>query len=260
MEVISGVPQGSVLGPLLFVIYINDLPEKILNSEIFLYADDTKVFRRIKDENDCRKLQEDLNRMNEWSKKWLLRFHPKKCNLMRIGKTNIDTFQYTMDKDLNQIKVEKDLGVMIDQDLNFNEHFAEKINKANMMTGLIRRTFVALDEEIFKSLYVALIRPYLEYANQVWCSYKKKDAEAVERVQRRTTKLIPSLKDLSYEERLKKLDLPILAYRRSRGNMVETFKIVNGVYDRDVCEDLLRCRKNWKLEDMERKYSSKEQD
>ena len=99
---------GSVLGPLLFVLYINDLPEMVRNSEMFLYADDTKVFRMMKDESDCRKLQEDLNRMNGWSKKWLLRFHPKKCSMMRIGETNTDTFRYTMDEDLNQIKVEKD--------------------------------------------------------------------------------------------------------------------------------------------------------
>ncbi|XP_063852406.1 uncharacterized protein LOC135095487 [Scylla paramamosain] len=132
-----------------------------------------------------------------------------------------------MDQDLNQIKVEKDLGVKIDQDLNFIEHFEEKINKANMMVGVIR-TFVTMGEEMFRSLYVA----HLEYANQVWCPYKTKDVEAVERVQRRATKLVPDLKDLPYEETLKKLQ----AYRRSRGDMVETFKIVNGVYGRDACE------------------------
>ena len=88
-------------------------------------------------------------------------------------------------------------------------------------------------------LYTALVRPHLEYANQVWCPYKKKDLEAIENVQRRATKLLPTLKDLPYEERLKKLKLPTLAYRRVRGDMIETFKILGGVYDASVCGELL---------------------
>ena len=84
------------------------------------------------------------------------------------------------------------------------------------MVGLIRRCFLTLDEVMFRALFVALVRPHLEYGNQVWCPYKKKDVKIIETVQRRATKLVPTLKNLSYEERLRKLDLPTLAYRRSR--------------------------------------------
>lgn len=238
-DVLSGVPQGSVLGPLLFVIYVNDLVEEIKNSSIFLYADDTKLFKEIKCKEDCEALQEDLQRMEGWSRKWLLKFHPQKCCFMRIGRTKEEIFKYRMEEELKEVNSEKDLGVVIDNGLSFDEHLAEKVNKANKIVGIIRRTFLTLDESMFKALYTAMVRPHLEYANQVWCPFKKKDIEIIENVQRRATKQIPTLKNMSYEQRLSKLELPTLAYRRIRGDMIETYKIVNGSYDRDVCEDLL---------------------
>lgn len=106
---------------------------------------------------------------------------------------------------MEKVSSEKDLGVVLDTNLSFSGHLAEKINKANKIVGLIRRTFVALDESIFKSLFIAIVRPILEYANQVWSPYLIKDIDAVENVQGRATRLIPSLKHLRYEERLKTL-------------------------------------------------------
>ena len=83
-QVRSGVHQGSVLGPLLFVLYINDLPEVMENgSEVYLYTDDIKVFRKIRSQDNMEKLQKDLICMRRWSEKWLLFFHPKKCRFMR---------------------------------------------------------------------------------------------------------------------------------------------------------------------------------
>lgn len=237
-EVISGVPQGSVLGPLLFVIYVNDLVEEIHNSSVFLYADDTKLFKEIKNKEDCEALQEDLLRMESWSKKWLLRFHPQKCCVMRIGSAQEESFIYKMEEELREVKHEKDLGVIIDNNLSFDEHLAEKVNKANKIVGIIRRTFITLDESKFKALFTAMVRPHLEYANQVWCPFKKKDIETIENVQRRATKQIPTLKNMTYEERLIKLDLPTLAYRRVRGDMIETYKILSRIYDGEVCGDL----------------------
>lgn len=99
--------------------------------------------------------------------------------------------------------------------------------------GLIRRTFVHLDPAEFKPLFMALMRPHHEYANQVWCPHLVKDIEALENVQRRATKLVPCLRDLSHEERLRRLDLPSLAFRRSCGDLIETFKIVTVKYDSD---------------------------
>ena len=120
----------------------------------------------------------------------------------------------------------------MDNKLNFEEHMNEKINKANSIMGLIRRTFTHLDETTFLLLYKALVRPHLEYANAVWNPYKMKHVMALENVQRRATKQIPGFKNMrSYEDRLQKLKLPALAYRRKRGDMIETYKITSGTYD-----------------------------
>lgn len=244
-EVISGVPQGSVLGPLLFVIFINDLPECIKNrSELYLYADDTKIFRTIENTEDCEDLQKDLLEMKKWTDKWLLSFHPDKSKYMRIGKSDVGEGHYYLDKQIQKTSSEKDIGVMIDEKLHFSEHISEKINKANRIAGLIRRTFITLDEKMFKPLYTTLVRPHLEYANQVWNPHLMKDIKAIENVQRRATRLLPGMAGLSYEERLRKLDLPSLSYRRSRGDMIETFKILSGRYDSDCCEDVFRMRQD----------------
>lgn len=238
-DVLSGIPQGSVLGPILFVVYINTLPEVVENSEVFLFADDTKAFKEVHTKNDCDSLQTDINNMYKWTEKSLLKFHPDKCGIMRIGKTVDKDRIYTMGHDnhpLKVIKEEKDIGVIIDDKLSFSSHMSTKINKANAIMGTIRRTYAYMDEESFLLLYKALVRPHLEYANQVWAPNLKKDIVAIENVQRRATKLIPGYKDLTYKERLEHLKLPTLAYRRLRGDMIEMYKILTGKYDPNVSD------------------------
>ena len=213
----SGIPQGSVLGPILFVLYINDLPEST-SSPTVMFADDTKVYRKITNQNDEMLLQEDLNNLMKWSDKWLLRFHPKKCKVMTVSTNSRRNPQYQLnDKGdvtrLENIASEKDLGVVVDQNLSFSTHIQQIINKANSIVGVKRRSFVYLDENMFTNLFKALIRPHLEYAASIWNPYKVKDIETIENVQRRSTKLLPGFKQLSYSERLRKLKLPTLAYR-----------------------------------------------
>ena len=127
----------------------------------------------------------------------------------------------------------KDLGVTIDSQLNFEVHMHEKINKANQMMGMIRRAFTFIDEDMFLCLFKAFVRPQLEYANAIWNPYKAKGINAIENVQRRATKLIPSLQKMSYTERLQKLKLPTLVYRRTRGDMIETYKILHN-YNEEI--------------------------
>jgi len=238
--VTSGIPQGSVMGPIMFVLYINDLPDSLKNnSELFLYADDTKIFRKIKCQEDCKKLQEDIECMKNWSDTWLLRFHPDKCKYMRIGTAKVDDFQYKLHHDLevmDKSKAEKDVGVTIDENLSFEKHMTDKINKANSVLGAIRRSFQYLDNKTFKLLYTSMVRPLLEYANPVWSPYKIKHVDMLENVQRRATKLMHGMEELSYPERLKKIGLPTLTYRRHRGDMIEVYKILRNKYDPDVSD------------------------
>ena len=228
--VTSGIPQGSVLGPILFVIFINDLPDCV-TSDAYLFADDTKIFRVIANEEDRGELQKDLDRLDEWSKDWLLEFHPQKCKFMTIGKDDLNIKYMLKDQKLQKVKEEKDIGVIIDDQLDFESHISEEINKATKMFGLLRRSFNCLDRKTFTCLYKSMVRTHLDYASSVWSPQKIKHIEMIENVQRRCTRQLPYLKDLSYPERLKKLKLPTLAYRRIRGDMIETYKIIKGVYD-----------------------------
>ena len=232
-EVSSGIPQGSVLGPVLFVVYINTMVESVTDSELYLFADDAKVYHIINNEQDSLELQADLDRMCKWSESSLLRFHPKKCVWMRVGRTVPD---YEQDYFMNGIKLERseaeqDLGVFIEQDLSFDKHISVKVNKANSIAGLIRRSFEYIDCDSFKLLFTALVRPHLEYAQATWSPFLKKHIRAIENVQRRASKQVPSLKELSYEDRLRTLKLPTLAYRRYRGDMIEVFKVTHSIYD-----------------------------
>jgi hypothetical protein len=129
---------------------------------------------------------------------------------------------------------EKDVGVTIDNKLSFDKHITEKVNKTNSIIGVIRRTFEYLDLKTFRMLYVSLVRPHLEYANPVWKPYLKKHIDMIENIQRRATKLIPGFSDLSYEDRLRRLKLPSLSYRRSRGDMIEVYKIMRVKYDPEI--------------------------
>ena len=243
--VTSGVPQGSVLGPLLFVIFINDMPEVVdKNSLLIMFADDAKLSREITSIEDKEVEQEDINMLHEWAKENEMCHHPGKCHVLKIGEREItlhDLFEpYKLgDNILEVVDHEKDLGVYIDQDLNFEHHMADKIKKANQMIGVIRRSFLHLDEETFILLYKSMVRPHLEYANQVWAPRHMKHIEMLENVQRRATRLVPGLKGLDYEQRLKKLRLPTLAYRRLRGDLIEVFKVMTGKYDPEVCEGLI---------------------
>ena len=243
--VTSGIPQGSVLGPILFVLYVNDLPD-CTSSDIYLFADDTKIFRSITCDSDSELLQHDLDELQSWSDKWLLNFHPDKCKVLTVGNVNAvqnnDARPYYLKKGntphtLEHVTEMKDLGVIIDNALSFDEHIQKIVSKANKLAGLIRRSFVFLDEVIFKRLFKAIVRPHLEYCHAVWNPHKLKHIDALENVQRRATRFVPSLKGLSYVDRLKKLNLPTLVYRRARGDMIETFKIFNK-YDSTVVPHL----------------------
>ena len=269
--VTSGIPQGSVLGPILFVIYINDLPEVLNDGSIaFLFADDTKMFRQIKTEQDLITQQHDIKKAVEWSNTWMLKFHPDKCVQLGLGKNNeieksyhasinghpmkrkicekdvpkkfendLCSHKYHYDMDghiLKRSRCEKDIGVHVDTELNFSEHVTKAVNKANRIMGITRKTFSCLNKSTFLPIFKGLIRPQLEYAAPVWSPHQKELVRKVESVQRLATKRLPGMAGLEYNERLRKLKLPTLAYRRIRGDMIQVFKLImpikKGAYDK----------------------------
>ena len=228
--VTSGIPQGSVLGPILFVIYINDMPEVVDKmSFVYLFADDTKVFRRINNKKDEEILQKDIDNLVEWSNTWLLKFHPDKCVFMGIGYKGAEFPQkYNMGEHLLKISAcEKDIGVHIDQDLDFGTHISKSINKANRVMWVVRSTYDKLDDKTFALLFKALVRPHLEYGAPIWSPHLEKYNDLLENVQRRASKKVVGLSELSYPDRLRKLKMPTLAYRRLRGDMIQTYKILH---------------------------------
>ena len=223
-SVLSGVPQGSVLGPILFLIYINDLDEDI-TSKVLKFADDTKVFRKIESDADRQQLQDDLNKLNEWSEKWQMLFNYGKCKCLHTGHGNEDA-QYTMgDTVLNTTVKEKDLGLTISADMKVSEQCAIAAAKGNQILGLIRRNIVYKEKELIILLYKTIVRPHLEYCIQAWRPYRKKDIDILERVQRRATKMIQKLRNISYEMRLKECGLTTLeTRRRTRGHGITLAK------------------------------------
>ena len=248
-SVVSGIPQGSVLGPLLFVIYINDLPEEVV-SDVYLFADDTKILKQVNSRDDSLVLQKDIDNLERWSRDWLLKFHPDKCHVLTLGKFgNIKhAHLYVLgDEELEHVFTEKDLGVVIDSELTFAEHISEKVMKANRIAGLIRRSFSYLSPRLFRQLFTTFVRPHLEYAQAVWSPKLRKHVNLIERVQRRATKFIDGFKDLGYQERLRRLHLPTLEYRRTVCDMAEVYKHLN-FYDRLTIPDkfVLRTRPNRK--------------
>jgi len=178
----------------------------------------------------------DVDKADGWSGKWLLKYNKEKCHVLSV-KNKFEEAKYTMESgDGNNIVLqhtynEKDIGVHMDPNLNFDEHINAKVNKANSNMGIIRRSFKTLDAEIFPYLFKAMVRPHLEYASSVWNPYLKRQVKLIEDVQRRATKLLPGMDEKSYEERLQDLKLPTLVYRRARGDMIETYKIMSDKYD-----------------------------
>ena len=233
--VLSGVPQGSVLGPVLFLIFINDLPEAVPAQDIKLFADDAKLDKLIESDDDASMLQESLDKMIDWSNEWSLKMNINKCKVLHLSRSvDKQNQSYNMNSpkakmNLEEVEYEKDLGVFVDSRLSFETHVLKAVSTANKMTGILKRNFKYMDDGIFLNLYKSLVRPHIEYSCVVWNPVTIRDQKAIEGVQRRATKSLPKLKDLNYEQRLRTLGLPSLQYRRLRADMIQVYKIIRGI-------------------------------
>ena len=234
IDVTSGVPQGSVLGPTLFIYYINDLPD-MTDCKVKIFADDSKIYQELSSPEDQSKLQEGIDALVDWSRTWLMKFNSNKCKVLHLGKNN-PNHTYTMSNgsdtvELGTTSCEKDLGVYVDPLLEFDKHIDECTKKGRRMSGMIVRNISHKCNEIMIPLYSSFVRPHLEYANTVWHPYKRKNIDKVEKVQRHFTKTISGLSDKKYPERLKILKLPSIEFRQFRGDMIEVYKLTHNLYD-----------------------------
>ena len=190
-SVVSGVPQGFVLGPVLFLLFINDISTSI-QSKLRLFADDCVLYREIATPQDCQALQKDLDRLFLWSKTWQLKFNVSKCYHLGITRKRIPVkFIYSMNgKYITQTSSTPYLDVTITDNLSWNEHCDNICKKANSTLGLLKRILSGCTPEVKNTTYRTLVRPKLEYASSAWNPYTQCNIDKIEMVQRRAARFV----------------------------------------------------------------------
>ena len=238
--VLSGVPQGSVLGPLLFLIYINHIASQ-LSCKYKIFADDLKIYActdslptDVADDKPLTVLQSDVDALSHISESWGLHINASKCAVLRFSRSSwnqreIDTSQYVLNGNvLPFVNSHRDLGVTVDTSLKFHEHIESVSHKASGLCHSFLKSTVCRNPEFMLFLFKTHIRPVLEYGSCLWNTGYVEDARKLERVQRRWTKRIESLSEMSYAERLHTLGLYSVQGRLTRADLIQLWKIVNG--------------------------------
>ncbi len=226
------MPQGSVLSPLLFLLYINDLPECVKHSLIFLYADDAKLVKSINCRLDCLQLQQDLDAVATWCCTWQLTLNTAKCLFSRFGLANKPLFSYDLSgAKLAQVPSVNDLGVLFDTKLDFSSHCHKVAAKGFARTNMLLKCFYSNDRSLQCKLFSIFVKPILEYNSPIWSPHLTKDIFAIERVQKYFTKNLKGLHNKTYKERLSLLNLPTLECQRAFNDLVFLYKIIHELSD-----------------------------
>ena len=232
----SGVPQGSVLAPVLFLIYINDLPDYISHgSTANLFADDSILYRQVNSQQDAVKLQLDLANLQRWEKDWQMEFHPQKCIVLNITnkkhpvRSSYDIHGHT----LSIVDHSKYLGIHIHKNLNWNTHINKVVSKANATCSFLNRNLHKCPKPIKELAYKAMVRPIVEYASTVWDPHTEDNIQKLEMIQRRAARFV--CKDYSRTSSvttmLNQLGWQSLRERRAQAKVTMMYKIIHQTVD-----------------------------
>ena len=231
-DVLSGVPQGTVLGPLLFLLYVNDIGDKVLpGSSIKLFADDCLLYRPIFQMGDQKQLQQDLDALINWSKKWLMKFNADKCYFLKITRQRAPAkTAYSIDgKILERVDSYPYLGVDLRADLSWRTHINKITGKANGVLNFIRRHLYSCNLNVKEKAYTSLVRPHLEYASSVWDPHLKCDVHEVEKIQRKAARFVTG--QFSYRDSVTAMMVNLewlpLQERRYQKRLTTFYKVYN---------------------------------
>ena len=226
-KVLSGVPQGSVLGPVLFLIFINDLDNAATENQVVRkFADDTKVSQVIEGPDDAEELQGTLDRLCQWATDWGMAFNVAKCHVMHVGQNNPRHKYHMQGEALKTTEEERDIGVTVTVNLKPSRQCQKAAQTAHTVLAQILRAFHYRDRHVYISLYKQYVRPHLEFAVAAWSPWTKADIECLEKVQMKAARAVSGLRGRSYEERTAELKLPSLQERRRQADMAQTYKIM----------------------------------
>ena len=242
IDVVSGVPQGSVLGPSLFLFYINDLPVG-LRSKVRLFADDTIVYLVVSSLTDALIIQEDLNMLAAWEEKWMMKFHPDKCHVLSITrKLHPVKHQYTLHGHiLEAVDSAKYLGITITSDLRWKNHISQVCSKANKTLDFLKRNLNIASTTVKRNAYTSLVRPLVEFACTAWDPYHSTQSHRLEMVQRRAARYVTNRHHnrSSVSDMISHLNWKSLEERRKNARLAMLYKMTNNMVNIDTEERLI---------------------
>ena len=234
-EVISGVPQGTVLASILFIIMISDIDENIRNSISRLFADDTKISAKVRTFEDTELLQNDMNIIYKWAEENHMEFNEDKFERMSHGVTqNVGPGKYRTKSglEIKESRTIKDLGILTSKDVSFSEHIDEIVLASKIKTGLLLRTFKTRETTPMMKMFNSYVRSKIEYCSLIWNPQKKEDIDRLERIQKSFTSKISGLEEMNYHDRLKRLGIYSLERRRERFLIINAWQQLEGIKEK----------------------------